>query len=138
MAQLREQLSAGLLHLRTSAGLSLGQLAAATGFSRPSLNALERGLSGGVLDSADRYAQGCKGRLVVVAAARGEEERADLAEALATLPLPDVRVLTRLVAARPELPDHEWALLADATELRVRAIRAANPPAAAVVPLRRS
>lgn len=137
MPDLRHQLAQGLLHLRNMAGLSLGQLAKTTGFSRPALNHLERGLSGGVLDSADAYAAGCHGRLVVVAVPRGEEERALLAEAAAQLPLSDLRVLLRLIDARPDLPDHEWRLLADATELRVRALKAVEHEAAEVVRLRR-
>ena len=110
---LREQLAAGLLHLRTIAGLSLGQLALSSGFSRPSLNHLERGITGGMLDTADRYAAGCRGTLTIVA----------------TMPLEDVDVLLRLVRARPHLPDLEWRLLADATELRVRALSSAEQPA---------
>lgn len=126
---LREQLAAGLLHLRTIAGLSRGQLALSSGFSRPSLNHLERGITGGMLDTADRYAAGCRGTLTIVASARGEEARAALAEAVATMPLEDVDVLLRLVRARPHLPDLEWRLLADATELRVRALSSAEQPA---------
>lgn len=133
---LRDQLSAGLLRLRTAAGLSLAQLAQHTNLSRPALNFLERGKSGGVLDTMDRYIAGCRGQVVVITATRGEDARAELAQAIAEMPLGDVITLLRLVRARPELPDMEWKLLADATELRVRALRE-SAPAANVVQLPR-
>lgn len=123
---LREQLAAGLLRLRGEAELSLAQLSKKTGFSRPTLNQLERGLIGGIFDTADRYIEGCRGQIVIVAAAQDEVQRAELAELVATMPMLDIDVLLRLARARPHLSMVEWHLLADATDLRIDAIRAAD------------
>lgn len=132
---LREQLAASLLRLRGTAELSLAQLARKTGFSRPTLNQLERGMAGGILDTADRYIEGCRGEIVIVAAAQDEIQRAELAELVATMPMLDIDVLLRLARARPHLSDVEWHLLADATDLRIEAIRAAEDAAAELPPV---
>ena len=123
---LRAQVSAALLHLRAAAGLSLEGLRRHTNLARPALNKLERGITGDLLDTIENYAAGCGGRLVVVAAGKGEHARAELAEAVADLELGDVVTLLRLVHAREVLPASELELLADATDLRVAALKRAE------------
>lgn len=131
MRGLREQLADGLLRLRQGAGLSLGQLSRRTGVSRSGLNQIERGESGGV-ESAEAYARGCGGELVIVAVPAGDTNRYAVLEALATPPAPDVEVLARLCAVRPLLSDREWRLLARTAEVRAEELSEGEQPAPVV------
>lgn len=128
---LRAAITGGLRLLREESGLSLAQVARKAGGSRQGINDLERGKNGDMLDTVERIALACGGRIAVLIASKSRSAQIDAAERLAESSPAEAAPILRLLAALAQLPAYEREMFALMAESRLSAIRAQQAPDAA-------